>query len=209
MNKSIFDRRVLVAAGLAAGLGLSQTALAEFAGDENTASDELEITAGLDEALTLRCETALSFGITRLETGDRGGTTNLTVPAGGGAISVGGTGDGVSTVGNGQPGQCTISGSAAEADTEVTVTFETGESDSVSLGGDEDAFPPLDAPNTAADLKVSEFETDPGTVQIDGSGEATFNIGGTLEIPGDVVEVNLGGYRGEVTVVVNDDEPLN
>ena len=203
MNKSIFDRRVLVAAGLAAGLGLSQTALAD------TAEDQLEITAGLADALTLSCDT-LSFGITRLgELEQRASETTITVPADGGAISVGGTGDGVSTVGNGQPGQCTISGSAAEADTEVTGTVETGESDSVSLGGDEDAFPPLDAPNTAADLKVSEFETDPGTVQIDGSGEATFNIGGTLEIPGDVVEVNLGGYRGEVTVVVNDDEPLN
>ena len=200
MNKSIFDRRVLVAAGLAAGLGLSQTALAE------PATDDLDITAGLTGALTLDCNEPLSFGITRLNTLGRDGETTLTVSASDGTITVDGADDGVTTdSGRAQRGECTISGSAAEDKTEVTVTFETGEGDSVSLGQDEDAFGALDGPGTPlSNLDVGTFETNPETVEIGADGGATFNIGGKLTIPGTVEENNLGGYRGEVTVKVDD-----
>ena len=203
MNKSIFDRRVLVAAGLAAGLGLSQTALAD------TAEDQLEITAGLADALTLSCDT-LSFGITRLgELEQRASETTITVPADGGAISVGGDDDEV-TAGSVQAGECTISGSNADEDHPVTVTIagETDGTGSVALVGDASAFSDLDAPEQVSEINplgVSDFETEPSEVQIGDNGGATFKIGGTLTIPSQVVEDNLGGYRAEVTVEVDDD----
>ena len=196
-KQTLFDRRVLVAAGLAAGLGLSQTALAE------TASDDLEITAGLTEALTLSCNAALSFGITRLGTLSRDDDTTLTVDPETGAISEDGGIEGV-TAGSGQAGECTISGSNADESDTVTVTI-AGEIGTVSLAADGEAFGDLESPDSALeDLDVGTFTTDPGTVEIEADGGATFNIGGTLTIPGNVGDDNLGGYSAEVTVEVDD-----
>lgn len=200
IKQSIFDYRVLVASGIAVALGLSQTALAD------SAEDDLEITAGLTEALTLSCETALDFGTTRLGELERGGETTLTVSASDGDITVGGTDAGV-TADSGQAGECEISGSSAAENDEVTVTIagETDGTGSVSLDGDGSAFSDLDAPASALeDLDVSTFTTDPGSVVIDSDGGATFNIGGELTIPSTVEGENLGGYSNEVTVEVDD-----
>jgi len=193
-------RSTLLATGIAVALGLSQTALAD------TASDDLEITAGLTEALTLSCETALSFGITRLETGNRGGTTTLTVDPDGGDITLGGDDTNVSA-GTGQAGTCTIAGSSATDGATVTVTIggSSLESADVSLVADANAFSGLGPPGTLLnDLDVSTFATNPGSVVIDSNGGATFNIGGTLTIPAEVTGDNLGGYSNEVTVEVDD-----
>lgn len=194
-------RRALLATGVAVSLGLSQTALAD------TATDELEITAGLTEALTLSCDTALSFGITRLGDLDRGGSneTTITVAAADGSISVGGTDTGV-TAGSGQAGECNISGSSAaqNADVMVQIGGEDVGNASTTLNGDNDAFSGLGEPTPALSLGVAGFELDPVTPQIDGNGAATFNIGATLTIPGTVIEANLGGYSNEVTISVDD-----
>ena len=200
IKQSIFDYRVLVASGIAVALGLSQTALAE------TAEYDLEIKAGLTHALTLSCEEALSFGITLLGELDRDSETTITVPADDGSISVGGDKDGV-TAGSGQAGECTISGSNADENDEVTVTI-AGESvgdASVYLDGDGSATA-LDAPSSDIDeFEVSTFTKDPDPVEIDENGGATFNIGGTLEIPESVEDNNLGGYSKTVTVEVDDE----
>ena len=190
-------RSTLLATGVAVALGLSQTALAD------TAQDDLDITAGLTEALTLSCDTPLNFGITRLGTLDRAGETTITVAANDGAISPGGITEGV-TAGGGQAGTCAIAGSSATEGDNVTVTIG-GESGTVSLDADGEAFSGLDVPGTPlSNLDVSGFATHPATVTIDANGGAEFNIGGTLTIPGTITEVNLGGYSNTVTVEVND-----
>ena len=200
IKQSIFDYRVLVASGIAVALGLSQTALAD------SAEDDLEIKAGLTESLTLSCDTALNFGKTRLGELERDDETTITVAPDDGAITVGGDVDEV-TAGDGQAGVCTISGSAASENDEVTVRIDGSslESADVSLDGDGSAFSGLDGPGSDIDnLDVDTFTTDPDPVRIGAEGGVTFNIGGQLSIPSTVEDDNLGGYSAEVTVEVDD-----
>ncbi|WP_018952038.1 hypothetical protein [Thioalkalivibrio sp. AKL12] len=195
-------RRALLATGIAVGLGLSQTALAD------TAEDQLEITAGLAEALTLSCDAALSFGITRVGELDRTGATTITVDASDSSITVGGDDSNV-TAGNGQAGGCTIAGSNADENDPVTVSIGGTVADLVSgvtvnLDGDASAFSGLEAPDTAlSNLEVSNFTLN-DSVSINASGGASFTIGGQLTIPETLIGDNLGGYANTVTVLVDD-----
>lgn len=202
-HRTTILHRALLATGIAVGMGLSQTALAE------TASDDLEITAGLIEALTLSCDTALSFGITRLTLEGRTGSTTITVAASDGATTLSGYTSGV-TAGTGVAGVCTISGSAADENDPVTVKIGGTEADliatgvSVDLEGNASAFDDLAAPDPAlTGLAVTELGLN-GPVTIDNSGGATFQIGGDLTIPQTVVTGNLGGYSTTITVEVDD-----
>jgi len=200
MRRSQFSlRHTLLATGIAVGLGLSQNAIAD------TATDDLEITAGLTEALTLSCDSALNFGITRLGELTRGGETTLAVSAETGNLTTGGSTTGV-TAGSGSRGVCTIAGSSAAANTSVTVQIggsAVGDA-STTLDGDVSAFSGLDAPESDATLTVDSFQLNPADVQIDANGGTSFGIGATLTIPASVSENNLGGYKNTVTISVND-----
>ena len=201
-KQTLFDRRVLVAAGLAAGLGLSQAAMAD------TATDDLVVTAGLAEALTLSCDEALSFGITRVGNLEREGTTTLTVAPADGAITVTGEADQI-TAGPGRQGQCTIAGSNADEGTGVDVSIGDTAANltsnaSVNLTGNATAFSGLDAPTTdVTGLSVTDFTLE-RAVEIDADGGAVFDIGGELTIPATLVSDNLGGYQGTIEVKVDD-----
>ena len=192
--------RAILATSLVAGLGFSQTALAE------STSTDLDVNAGLAEALTLNCNTALSFGITRLETLARGSATTLEVPAAGGIATAAGDTEGV-TASGGEAGACSIAGSLAGNNTEVTVTIagETDGTGSVDLISNGTAFGPTTALTGVNALKVSTFTTNPSPVVIAEDGSASFGIGGTLTIPATVISANLGGYSATVTVEVADE----
>ena len=176
--------RAILATSLVAGLGFSQTALAE------EATGTLAINAGLSEAMTVTCGTALNFGITRVQLSDYSGDNTIVVAATGGATK-GGTGTGV-TVGDGAAGECSVSGSSETTGT-ITVSFTTSEGN-ITLSKD----------SNSADLKVGTFTTTDGdALQLSGGG-TTFNIGGTLTIPDNLTLENMGDYTGEVVVTVTD-----
>lgn len=191
-QKNILTRAIL-ATGLVAGLGLSQMALAE------PAQDDLTINAGLAAAMSVSCGTPLSFGLTRVKTGNSTSNT-VNVNAQSDAASKGTNGNVITNVGTGTAGECTISGSAASVDATVTVTIagQTNGTGTVSLAGAS-----TDGPSTAATLTVSNFITFPSQVEIT-AGDTTFKIGGTLTIPGGLVDDNLGNYTNTVTVEVDD-----
>lgn len=196
--KQINLSRSLMATGVVVALGFSQSALAE------EASGTLDITAGLAEAMTVTCDAALSFGVTRLSTGDRNGSTTLTVAADPDTISatIGGAATGVvsSAV---SAGSCVVSGSQANDDTVLTVTSDGKSIDSVSVSLDAAATDGLSAASSpVSGLDVGSFTLSDTSLT---SGEATFAVGGTLTIPNNLTEGNLGGYNNTLTILVSDD----
>ena len=190
--------RAILATGLVAGLGLSQTAMAE------TAEGDLVITAGLQEAMTVVCTQPLSFGITRVATGERGGggVTTVTVSPNTGAGTRGGETEDV-TLGTTGRGLCEVSGSQAGNDTVITVSFNPNTTNLGGQGGAEG----LNAPETAlGNLAVASFGTSTavGDLVLQ-DGATTFGVGGMLTIPNDLSPANLGGYGATIQVVVDDD----
>ena len=121
-KQTIFDRRVLVAAGFAVGLGFSQTALAN-----PTATDDLEVQVELAAGLTLVCGT-LNFGTINVELGERSSTNQVQVDADGEASLIG-TGSGNAALGGGSAAAtCTITG-INTADTRVIASIDEDELD--------------------------------------------------------------------------------
>jgi hypothetical protein len=189
--------RAILATGVAVGLGLSQSAIAE------SADGTLNITAGLSEAMTVTCNSALSFGVTRVTTGDRDDATILTVDADnttGSPNTTSGTLTDV-TFGLVSPGSCTVSGSQADDTTVITVSFEPTVIELAGLQGAEG----LDIPGTdISGLNVDSFTTTSGATLELTDGGTIFGIGGRLTIPNNLVAGNLGGYGAQVTVTVDD-----
>ena len=203
-NHYALTRRALVATGVAIGLGLSQGALAERAGDD------LEITAGLSTALTVECTTALSFGIIRLEDLNRDSETTITVASGfvGDPTIVG---DGVSVRGHSR-GLCAMSGSAdsnsalsVEIDDESVEGFTPTSTASVSLTGNATAMDGLGAPTAVlSGLTVDTF-TVGGDSNSDANGAADVFFGAKLTIPAVTITAeNLGGYSNTIAVTIDD-----
>lgn len=205
-NKTMLQRSLLttgITLALGLSFGLSQNALAD------TASDDLEVKAGLSQAMSLDCVTdgiPLNFGITRINVDAYNTATEITVPAtSGGSASVDAGGTGVSA-GSVQRGACALSGSSATNGATLTVTFaDSGDSsfaDNVlTLSGDGSAYS-LDAPTTAlSDLTVSSLTSSASSLT---DGASTIGIGGTLNIPATLVADNLGGYSASVQVTVDD-----
>lgn len=174
----------LITVATASGLGMatSQTA---FAGH---ASATLEVSAGLREAISLSCGTALDFGRTTLNTA---AAVTLTVHTDG-TVSIPDATIGVTT-GDTIAGECTVSG--ADTDTvDILITGDTTMTGSV-LGE-------LAVPSTALALTFTTSLDASNIAVVNGS--ATFKVGGTLTIPAAVVSANLGGYSAQVTVTVTD-----
>ena len=188
--------RAILATSLVAGLGFSQTALAE------TATTELQVNAGLAEALTLSCDTAMSFGITRLGNLDRSAVTTLTLDPSNNNLTVTNDDGNVGvTAGEGQAGECIIAGSAAANTTSVTVSFSTPD----DLAGNTSAFGNLTAPASGSDISgMAVSITSVTGVTIGETGGASFNIGGVLTIPATATPQNMGGYSTTTEVTVND-----
>lgn len=183
--------RAILATSLVAGLGFSQTALAE------TANGTLTINAGLSEAMTVSC-TALSFGITRV-TGAVPATETTLVMNTAGEIS--GQPGGVNP-GSGTAGVCTLTGSLAADLSTVTVTYgdtpQAGNSASTTLSADSGAFSELGAATDGTVLTVNNFTESASSVD---NGGSTIDIGASLVIP---ANASIGGYQGTILVTVTD-----
>ena len=184
--------RAILATSLVAGLGFSQTALAD------SANATLNITAGLSEALTVSC-TGLDFGTVRVPIEGAAGTVDIDSADGSNAAATAtATGDGFSA-GGGSSSKCTISGSTATAG-DLLVTFS-------DVGTPENAkstFSLADSsnPNALGNLDVTLSASTLTFASQDSPTE--FFIGGSLSIPADLSANNLGDYS--LTVQVNIDD---
>ena len=204
MKKQISTlHRTLLATGVAMGLGLSQTALAA------EGEGELEILAGLTDALILNCDQPLNFGTIVIPDPDSYDDEALIEVTWGGDTSVSYGPEDVVIGTDAAPGRCTLTGSVAENGTGVTVTVNgeayDGSFDDIIMQGDGDAYADLDAPNDAAALSIVTFDIGPSNLQIT-DGAATIHIGGYLEIPQEVDADAMGGYSVEVTIGVEEDD---
>lgn len=202
--------RAILATGLVAGLGFSQTAMAN-----PTATDELEVQVELAAGLTLVCGT-LNFGTINVELGDRTASNTVTVDGEGEATITGGGNAALS--GGASAAECKITG-INEANTEITASIDGNLPDpfNLSAGGS-------DAPTTAwpGDLGVAlnVFDDDEITsLQADWDGsnlqvysgitdtEHSFFIGGVLTIPDDdFASENMGTYVNDVTIDIVEEE---
>ena len=179
--------RAALTAVVTMGAGLSQSALAE----EGTG--EVEVTAGLAQALKVECNTALDFGTTSLVAGDRSGNTVITVAPDGTTTT---SGSDVVSVGTAQVGLCTVTGSQNTAG-----TFTTKEFQAPTMNADSGQTAPDDGSGNPT-LTVSNFES--SSTEIDSNGAADINIGGDLTIPDNLDGDNYGDYSGTVTFIVVD-----
>jgi hypothetical protein len=187
--------------------GASSPALAD------TASGTLQIEAGLVAGLTLSCPKPLTFGVWFVQSADReGGLTRFRLtPNVPGALPspnlVEGRGTSV-LPGPGQ-GECLVTGSVAEDNTELAVSFGTSFVDLAA-----EAVLGLDAPGSAAGVRVENFLFRPAT-QGAGvpsvsappkivDGQAEFAVGGELVIPNNLTAENFGGYSGSITITVTE-----
>ena len=218
-KQTIFDRRVLVAAGFAVGLGFSQTALA----DNPTASDDLEVQVELAAGLTLVCGT-LNFGTINVELGVRNSTNEVKVDADGEASLIG-VGTGNAALGGGSAAAtCTITGINSADNTTINASVsenatvsETSSLVSLSGAASGDGGPTSAYSGTllvALDLydadKALLDEGWSGSEEVytgTGETESTFIIGGVLNIPADDFEAdNMGKYEASVTIVVEEED---
>lgn len=191
-----------------------------------TASDNINVYAGLAPVLELMCSD-VKFGVWRVPVGSRtGGATTITLTDGGSGateFAIGGSTTGVAVSGAAEAaapalGSCAFTGSVADAgETAMGVsmaTTVTGASTDdvgsltggtmVAAGADE--YAGLAAPETVNTGLGFTLSFEPATA-ISVSGEGSFKIAGILTIPDNIVAGNYGGYKqdGTITVTINDE----
>ena len=188
------------AGGIVTAAGLVLAAFPFFASGEST-SGELEIEAGLNEAMSVVCDQPLKFGVTLIRSGDRGGHTTVALDRSNNDTNLGGNSENISTdtAGTAQKGECTLYGSGASDGSTITGTFDTSDVTLTRATGSE---------NSANGMKVGTFTvtSEPDLTQVENGrddGSAPFTIGGTLTIPKNA-PADPGGYATTITVEVND-----
>lgn len=190
------------AGGIVTAAGLVLAAFPLLASGEST-SGELEIEAGLNEAMSVVCDEPLRFGVTSIRSGDRGGSTSVELDRNNNDTNLGGVKDNISTdtTETAQKGECTLYGSGASDGSTITVTFDTSDVTLTRATG---------SGNSANGMKVGSFTvtSEPDLTQVDNGrddGSAPFTIGGTLTIPRNLDRDTIGDYSGTVTVNVSDE----
>ena len=196
-------KKVLVIVGLTA---VSGSAIAE------TATDTIEVHAGLAAALTFSC-TDLHFGVWRVSPGNSEG-----------AITIGSTLSGTifttttenptdgnyanSLAENHQPmvAVCVATGSEAALNTQPSVQVNILTGDFLPLAADHKFVLAnfITTPNTAIAMSYTLLVSTP--TAINEEGESRFSIGGTWTVPANIVADHHGGYvsEGVHTVTFND-----
>lgn len=211
--------KTLLATGIAVGLGLSQTAMAN-----PTATDELEVQVELVAGLSLSCGT-LNFGKVNVELGNRNGVYEVTVDptnASTDPAQMSNTTGNASLGGDSARGVCQISGYTSALD--ITLSATANESGSIELTpatdsgiAEGDALSGLNVALSLADHQQSSVAapwngSSANVFTGDSTGEGDtidFFIGGTLEIPNNIVDVNLGVYDGTFTIEVTEVDNTN
>jgi len=208
-KQTIFDRRVLVAAGFAVGLGFSQTALANPA-----ATDDLEVQVELTAALTLVCGT-LNFGTIVVELGQRTANNTVTVD-GAGTATIGGDGN-AALGGDAAAATCTITGINTE---NTTVSASIDDLDPLNILSPATSDGPESNYSGILSVALDLFESDETTsiesswngtsaVVYTGTGDTSsdFVIGGVLTIPdNNFAADNMGKYEASVTIEVEEED---
>ncbi|HEY7884493.1 MAG TPA: hypothetical protein VIC08_06040 [Cellvibrionaceae bacterium] len=204
-----FSKKLTTLATIVAA-GFATNAAAE------TATDTIDVYAGLAPVLEMEC-TDVNFGVWRVPTGDRSGTTTVTLDAGSTAtatVTSGGAADtavSLSTKYNAPAaGTCNVTGStvtsgngAASITTGSSGTFLGTASNPFATGL---AAPTALPPGSAFDFTLSLSTATPA---INANGEATFQVIGSMEIPNNLVSDNYGAYKSEGSSTVQfDDTPL-
>ncbi|MEX0375366.1 DUF4402 domain-containing protein [Spiribacter pallidus] len=198
-------QRLLLGCCLSVAGGVSGSANA------GTASSDLAVVAGLKQALTLTCDTALFFGVVAVDVQSFDGGSVVVGPDGSVATDSG------ALVANGSaPGQCTVSGTHVfDGNRSVILDFAA---DSVTLEGA--AVDGLSTPlYGGAALTVNDLEGEAELTETvvettivgtdDGGKKFTIQIGGRLDIPGDINAKSMGGYSGTIEVQVMDTANYN
>lgn len=198
-------------------LTLPQTALSD------PATSDLDVTAGLTDSITVSCPDALSFGVSQIVTGDRGGSNDVTVTPSGTLTT---NGSGVITGGAGQAGECSVSGSLAAEGTGIRIflkleetlifgdvipSFEENFFYTLSFEG-HSGVPLLPAAGSGlGDAALADLPgllltnlqlSDTETRTLDDRGATTFRIGGRLQIPNNVNTNQLGAHARTITIEV-------
>ena len=205
-----FSKKLTAAAAIVAA-GFASNAAAE------TATDTVDVYAGLQAVLEMTCSD-VNFGVWRVPTGDRGGSTTVTLDESGNVsatVTSGGAAD--NGVANDDDkfdapaaGTCNVTGStvsdadgAASITTGGSGTFLGTNSNPFATGLEKpDALPPGSAFSFTLSLSTA-------TPAIDANGEATFQVVGSMEIPNNLVSDNYGAYISEgSSTVLFDDAPV-
>lgn len=203
-------KKGVVIAGLTA---ISSSAIAE------TATDTIEVYAGLAPILTLECSN-VNFGAWRVPPGERANLTKINMPTNSSNVTA--TVGDTSTADNdvslsikyASPslGECIATGSSAYRDglqTRGTVTRSAA--GGLLSGTSNNPFAiGLNAP-TGFSLQGFRYVLEFSTLAplISSTGRATFRIGGTLTIPKTLVSDNYGAYQSGLITITFDDAQVD
>lgn len=191
--------RTFIATGLVVGLSLAQLAW------PNPGSLDLEINAGLTQSLTLACTSPLSFGISLITLPGAVASHTLTLNAQTHAITSPDLA-GFAAPATGSAGACTLSGSMAEGNQNLSIHIGVAttvpSSATTNLAGAEvlGLSAAIDS-EIAGALIVNNFTLYPLIPTVD---NGTFAVGADLVIPGHLGADGLGGYSATITVFVDD-----
>lgn len=169
-------------------------------GDEVTA--ELDVEAGIDSAVTVTCPDALSFGTTTFNDGEAlGADMEISVDKDGALTAT--NAPELSALGEGQAGRCNVFNSESSNETNISVEYPDVTDNKVALTGRDSALGLESAGSPTDDLVVKLSDPLKITPEIDGNGETSFTITGTLTMPTNAPS-QKGGYGGTIEVLGND-----
>ncbi|HEY7884494.1 MAG TPA: hypothetical protein VIC08_06045 [Cellvibrionaceae bacterium] len=190
-------------------VGFSSSSSAE------TATDTIEVYAGLAPALELSC-TDVHFGVWRVPTGNRGGATNITLTRQNDALA----GDNAGRMAlsenpafNGpQAGSCNVTGSSATTGNGQAILV--GESPQQTVSGTLAAiadvsdykFGTIAIPGGGAGTMAYTLGVSNRTPPISETGTASFSIVGVLTIPNNITSDWFGGYKSSAPHAVQFDD---
>lgn len=202
-----FSRKLTAAAAIVVA-GFATNVAAE------TASDTIEVYAGLASVLEMTCSD-VNFGVWLVPTGDRGVATYVILDEGSIASAIIASDLTVDTTvalsnnyDNPAVGLCNVTGSAvSDANGEATITNEHGSFLGTSANPFATGFDaPTEGPPSSAFYFTLYLSSE--TPSINSNGEATFEVLGTMHIPNNLVTNNYGAYKNEGSATVGfDDAP--
>ncbi|WP_144244439.1 hypothetical protein [Pseudohaliea rubra] len=182
-----------------------------------THTSQLEVTIGIMGAVSASCTKAVNFGVLRLQHDVLGG---IELPASG-VIRLGPNGlelngaTGISEVHPGHLGECTVLG-VPENRTSFDFTFRANSSFPFDLAGQNGASGLRMPDSPVSGIQVIDlFSIGDGGERSLGDPDFiaytegdrfpfTYKIGGTLVLPTNFVQENMGGYGGTIEVVLED-----
>ncbi|WP_404400527.1 hypothetical protein LG288_11075 [Idiomarina seosinensis] len=213
-----FSKKLTTLATIVAA-GFATNAAAE------TATDTIDVYAGLAPALELTCN-SVKFGVWRVPVRSSGGVTTINLNDDGSSNATTTTATNTDKVAlktdtDSQPelGQCSFTGSSApESATGMAISFATSSSaagtasagavaDGTMIAAPNNEYADIDGASTPAAL-VYDLSF-PTTTAIASDGTGSFVIEGVLTIPETIAIANYGAYKQDGTITVTIDDTGN